>query len=166
MHFFKTSRSVTAEAQSSFEVRKSLLSAVKQWFWVLQASSSPILIISTGSEWMFSHIQKHLTSSRCCTSWPGSAAVSKERRFKCKCWSYFYLKITQNEKCPDYLLTPRSSRKCMTFFPKLKWNFGGKHSRIFLHLMHVNSAQRRPFLTVQNPDLGSFKGHHTTTADK
>lgn len=127
------------------------LSASKQWFWVLQASLSPILVISTGSEWMFSHIQKHLASSRCCTSWPGSAAGSKERRFKCKCWSYFCLKVTQNEKCPDYLVTPRSSRKCMTFFPQLNRNLGGKHYVI----MHVNSAQRRPFLTVQNPDLES-----------
>jgi len=54
----------------------------------------------------------------------------------------------------------------MNLFPQPNGNFGfgGKLSRIFLHLMQMNVAQRRSFLTVRNPFFGGFKGLHTTRA--
>lgn len=89
---------MTAEAQSCFDCQraegegKTFVSVAPECLETVVLSpggfiiSNPhgILVISTGSDWMFSHIQKHLTSSHCCTSWPGSAAVRKERQFKCK----------------------------------------------------------------------------------
>ncbi len=47
--------------------------------WNSASSPAGVLVTSTASDWMFSHIQTHLTSSRCCTSWPGSAAVERKR---------------------------------------------------------------------------------------
>lgn len=52
------------------------------------------------------------------------------------------------------------------YVQKILYIIKSKDFRNFLHQMLVNKAHHRPFFTVQNLYLGSFKVIHTTPANK